>query len=654
MQRPQAPVTTALLLSGIVMILMGQYFSLALPKIGAGGDVWFTLAGAILFLMGIWSFKAPEKFDFVLRPLEKIGDWLSIHPWQVILLGVSPIFSFLASLAAGEEPKMYRPALALTAWGIAIAAALIGAKQKDAPPFHLSKKALFLGAFIAGLAFLPRGIGTERIPILLTGDEGSSGLYAASIAAGEVNNPFISGWYGFPSLFFFIPALSIHFLGQTVQAIRLVSAIAGALTVAVTYFVGRALFDKRTGAFAAIFLATLHFHIHFSRIALNNIWDGLWYVVAIGALWYGWEKENRPAFMLFGFGIGIAQYFYPSARTLFILFLAWLLLAAFFDRARLKRNAPHLLAAIFFSLVFILPLARYYLHHPDLYLAPLTRVSIFGKWMQNEITLTGLPAWRILLRQFGASFGAFTFTSLRAWYLPETPILRPLMASFFLAGLLLLPSRKKRKKFILLALWISAICAAGALSESTPAAQRYVAAAPAAALLAGYGLSESARILETLWQRRARFIGIAALALALLIGANDLYFYFLRYTPKVALDKAHDNDIIAQHLADFLRDRPPDRIVVFFGSPAMGYYAIPSIQYIAPQFTGVDMNAPWGSEENPELSVSNLFFVFLPNHQEDLEAVQASYPGGSLFTEIAADGRPLYYLYASPPLSESP
>ena len=653
MQRAQASVTAALTLLGGTLILMGQYGSL--PTSNIGGGLWFTLAGGFLFLLGVLHLRAPEKFSFFFRWLEKIGDWLSIRPWQVLLLGVSPFFAFLASLAAGESGKMRHPALALLAWSFAIFAAWMGAEKENEPPLLARKRLFFLlAAGIAALAFLPRGIGLERLPYPLTGDEASSGLYAASIARGDINNPFIAGWYEFPSLFFFIPALSIRLFGQTAQAIRVVSAIAGALTVAATYFLGRALFDKKTAAFAALFLGALHFHIHFSRIALNNIWDGLWYVLAIGALWRGWQTGNRRAFLFAGAFAGIAQYFYPSARTLLALILAFLLLALIFDRPRLKANAKNLLLAFLLFLVLTLPLARYFLHHPGKYFAPLHRVSIFGRWLQYEIQNTGFPAWRIFLRQTALGFGAFLSTPLRAWYMPETALLRPLMETLFLIGLIFLLFQKSKLRALLLLLWIAAIGVIGALSESTPAAQRYVAAAPALTLLAGYGLSETLKMFQSLWEKRSRLLALLAILLALYIGADDLNFYFFRYTPRSLLVRAHAHDVIAQHIADFLRNRSPDRPVVFLDLPSMGYKSIPNIQYLTPQFSGIDIPAPWGSEENPRLQGDAFFFIIPPEREEDLAKIQRDYPNGDLLAEPAADTRLLFWIYAYPSLPESP
>jgi len=53
-----------------------------------------------------------------------------------------------------------------------------------------------------------------------------------------MNNPFIAAWYGFPSLYFFIQSLSIRLFGQTTEALRITSALAGAQAVNMIIGVG--------------------------------------------------------------------------------------------------------------------------------------------------------------------------------------------------------------------------------------------------------------------------------------------------------------------------------------------------------------------------------------------------------------------------------
>jgi hypothetical protein len=81
----------------------------------------------------------------------------------------------------------------------------------------------------------------------------------------------------------------------------------------------------------------------------------------------------------------------------------------------------------------------------------------------------------------------------------------------------------------------------------------------------------------------------------------------------------------------------------------MGFYSIPSLQYLAPEAKGLDMNQPWGSPQNPSPNSDYLMFVFLPDHENQIPAVQEDYPKGKLTQEFDKNGQTLYWLYEVSP-----
>ena len=85
----------------------------------------------------------------------------------------------------------------------------------------------------------------------------------------------------------------------------------------------------------------------------------------------------------------------------------------------------------------------------------------------------------------------------------------------------------------------------------------------------------------------------------------------------------------------------------------MGYYSIPSLQYLVPHIKGLDMNSPWGSSQNPQPTSDHLMFVFLPDHEHQIPVVQRDYPGGVLIQEFDRSGRALYWLYEVAPKTTS-
>jgi 4-amino-4-deoxy-L-arabinose transferase-like glycosyltransferase len=646
MSNAQAPLRTSLLLVGAGLIILSQIVIQDLPLDQRSILVWLTLVGIALFLASAINVLAnkqyPARIEHIIR---QIANWFHIEEWQVVFLLTSPLFAWLAWWAAGEGRKMINPAVAIIAWFLAIATVILGSFRGSLEGLRFEPRSLILPLVLTLAAFLVRGLAMDRFPIVLTGDEGRDGIEAVRALQGELNNPFISAGYSFPSLYYLFQALSIRFLGQTTEALRLTSALVGTLTVTALFYVGSAMFNRRTGLLAAIFLAAYSFHIHFSRIGLNNIWDGLWYIILIGALWHGWEHEQNKSFALAGFSLGMAQYFYPSGRALVIPIFGWLLLMGVFRREKFKRVFSGILIMFIVTSVIILPLAIFYWHHPNEYMAPLRRVSIFGPVLDGLVQSTGQPVWLIILKQIWKSLQGFTYLPVTFFYEPGTPLLRPVAASLFLMGLLLLLSRGRDGRFLLLALWILTFGLIGGLSESTSAAQRYVAAAPVCALLIGYSLNEITSILEELWPQFNRIPHAVVISVALLLAIDELDFYFNTYTQKTVVEGSHNNTTIAQHLANYLKEKPADLQVIFFGAPSMGYYSVPSLQYLVPDIKGIDATLPWESFDKSTITGTDLVFIFLPGNENELDTIKRDYPGGKTYREMASDGKPLYWYY---------
>lgn len=131
---------------------------------------------------------------------------------------------------------------------------------------------------ISGIGLVIRVVGLSSFPDMLAEDEGYFASQAANLNRVDhwVFNPFRYDVHGHPLLFHVMQAASIDLLGQTVTAVRLPSALIGTLTIASTYFMARVLFDRRIALISAIFMMTFPLHVHFSRLALNQVMDAFW------------------------------------------------------------------------------------------------------------------------------------------------------------------------------------------------------------------------------------------------------------------------------------------------------------------------------------------------------------------------------------------
>jgi hypothetical protein len=370
------------------------------------------------------------------------------------------------------------------------------------------------------------------------------------------------------------------------------------------------------------------------------------YVAVLGTIWYGWKHEKRFAFLLSGVCLGISQYFYASSRVLFAMVPVWLAVLAISDFKKFKRIVPSLLLMALSAIVTLMPMALFYLNHINFYVAPMTRVSIFGVWMRDAVRIEGKPAYLILLDQIVTGLRAYTDVPIRAWYMPGTPLLRPAPAAIFLIGLIIFLLHWKDSRTWLLVLWLFAFGALSGLSESTPAAQRFTGVIPAVALVVGYAVNEVGVLFTKIWPRRQKLVYIFAILLVVGLALDDVRFYFLDFTPHA--DFGGENTLIAQTLGEDLRTCTGDIEVLFAGEGRMNFDSLATLPYLAENVRYANVYYDWGSRENPRPDAQNLVFAVLPEHKNILDEVMRTYPGGKLITYPSTQNGVLFWQYDVP------
>lgn len=621
-----------LIAGGLLITLFHLRLSVVLPEHRQALNTILLVLGLVLFFMGGISWRSQRVTVRIQQFLKSAGRVIGLSANQFLLQFFAVLLAVTVTLASGFEPRMTEPVISILSWCGVITLCVAAGWEEGSTPGKLAGNILpwTLGLFL--LAFLLRGFNTAVYPNALSGDEASFGIFSTTFRTGRTNNLFFAGWYSFPSFFYFIQSWGILFFGQTTEALRIPSAVVGALTVLVAYLVAQAMFGRRAALLASILLVFSHFHIHFSRLGLNNIWDGFWWTATLGSLWWGWKQERKAAFTLAGVCLGLSQYFYTSTRGLYAAIPVWLFFVALQDWQHFKRLWPHILRMFIISTLVYLPLAWFYFNRPNEFNAPMLRVSILGDWLVERSRITGQSTLVILVEQFIASVLGLTYTPLKQWYAPGTSILRPAAAGlFYLSLVIFLIKKYKDSRLWLIFLWLGVIITGGALSKDTPGAQRYIAAAPPAMMIIGYGINEVITFLGTRFEGKKKLISAVLQIIVLIMAVSDSWFYFYDYSPLSNFGGFQTQ--VAQRLATSLRDQDDSLEVMFMGWPEMGYRSINSLSYLAPQIEGIDLPFPWGDPRNPAPSKNKVLFVFLPSHKDDLSRCMQQYPGGELLEE---------------------
>ena len=633
---------TVLLLSGLLIVLMASVIFDLVTEQQRILVILLIITGLLVLGLAGYLITAKALPSGIVSLAKRMVQYFGITSGQLILLILAPVFALIAALAAGDGWLSRNFPVSMFAWLLAVVAAIAGSyklERKSPARIERSDLALSVGLFI--LAFVLRTTALGSIPTTLSGDEGSAGLMALNFLNGEFNNPFTVGWFSFPSFYFAVQSLGILIFGQNVAGVRFMSVVAGSLTVVALYWLARTLFSRATAVMAAIFLAAMHYHIHFSRIGLNNIWDGLFAVITLAAFAHGWITGRRTSYIIGGLALGLGQYFYVTFRIFPLLILVWAGLTFLFDRQKFYRRLPDLLISALVATVVALPLAYFFSGHLNEFNAPLQRVTIFNGWLEQQNVLHNQSAMEVVWSQITNTALGITSKPLRHWYNPGSPLLLKAASSLFLIGFLWLIFHLNLRNILLL-LSLLAIVIAGGLSVDAPASQRFIMAAPIVAILVAIPIAETAGWLGDNWPAQRWLVMIGALILIIGLGANDLRYYFFEVYDSYVLGGV--NTEIATELAHYLEEQetPPD--VYFFGYPRMGYYSLSTLPYLVPEIDAQDIDQPLDSAPDWQLKGPTVF-VFLPERESELAFVRSAYPQGNKLEMKQANGNALYTAY---------
>lgn len=633
-----------LLAGGGALVVLGQ-FLLPRPSVNHAAVNLIMIGGAALFALGALGTRRERLPARLTDALHRPAAWARITPAQLVLLALAWPLAWLARLAAGDGLLAHHAGVAAAAWLAGVGAAVLGSvRWGEQRGVRFGRIDLILCAALILLSAAVRLSALSTLPTTLSGDEASAGLSAVNFLTGRADNWFSIGWFSFPSLFYALQSVAVRLFGQTIFALRVWTALAGAVTVGGLYVLARALFDRTTALMAAVLLAASHLHVHFSRIGLQNTWDGLFTALALAGLWLGWRHAWRGGFVLCGVALGLGQYFYVTFRALPLLVLLWALGMAVAAWPTFRQRLPDLVLAAHVALVVVLPLALYFVANPLEFNAPLQRVSVFDGWLAARSAETGLTPAALLARQVAVSAAGITHVPLQHWYTPGVPLLAPPAAALFVLGVLWSAANFDRR-YALLLLPIGAVVVAGGLSQDPPASQRYVIVATLAPVFVALPLSQTVRWLGAAGSRLRVAGTVGAVLVAVLLAAGDANLYFRELYQARGYVLGGYNTETAMFLADYLAPLPAHDIY-FFGWPRMNYDSIASVPYLAPQHAGISVMEPLPGAPSWALDRPTLFVV-LPERQGDLPWIQAAYPDGALTRHVhPADGRILFDVYA--------
>jgi 4-amino-4-deoxy-L-arabinose transferase-like glycosyltransferase len=615
------PVVSIFLLLAGVMLLRAELWS-------AG-----AICGLAAMLGLICSVRSLEKSSFSadetgwLRSLAlPVSAWLVIIVLSTVaVINVSDnnlsaqsdrlaSWAWLASLVGGF----------LLVWGRRLGQIRAEAVLKRIKAHRLELSLLLV---ILVLALDLRTIGLAQHPYPWSGDEASVGIEAARILRGEVTNLFDMGWAIQPNWSFVPTAITEILFGRSILAVRLASALAGTLAVLFVYLAGRELFNPPIGLMGAGFLATLAYHLHFSRVGVDNIMDSTLSGLVLWLLARALKKDSISHFYAAGAAAGLCIYSYAGTRLVIIIAGIILLYTILKNKGYLVSHWKHLAAFAGAALVSAAPQAAYFLRHWNAFLGRFGQEGIFmNGWAQQQMALTGKNVLHILADQFmGTTLVFIAKPALTNFFNSPQPYLTVIGSVLFLLGMayafayVLEPAH-----FILLAWFWSVILFGGVLTLNPPAHTRLLMTTPAVALFMGLG---TYKIMEYLRKLRLAsehlFAPVFALAV-LIIAIQNISFYMFEYPARMYFQDA--NGEAAMEIGSMAAELGPDFTIYVLGEPRV-YSGFPTITFIAPDNRYFDLRAEDTAGFSLAAGQSAAFFA-IPEDIPSLEEIKMQYPGG--------------------------
>lgn len=378
-------------------------------------------------------------------------------------------------------------------------------------------------------------------------DEAYYGLDALRVIGGERPLYFAAN-NGREPLFIYLAALSLDWLGRTVYALRFPAALVGVLTIPVTYWMARELFNRRVGVLAAAFMTITLWPVHLSLIGFRAGTLPLFSALSIAAGVRAYRSGRWYDWLIAGALYGVSFYTYLAGRftpVVLIVFGLGLVLSR-----RIKRLWPGALIFLIAAGIVAAPLAITAVTNWDTVMGRPGDVSILNPAINNgDVVGTAISN---TLKALGMFF--WQGDRIPRHNVPYRPVFDWLVTIFFVFGLvrLILGAIQRRRSAVpplpdfleytpvqrvalpgklssvFVLLWVAVMLLPTILAEDTPHFLRAVGVLPVLMVIPAVGLDTLARWL-TSRVRLGRALSWVMIAAVLIVSTAQTIVDYTRY-----------------------------------------------------------------------------------------------------------------------------
>jgi hypothetical protein len=636
LQRGYLPFASAIqLVLAALAIYAGQYLMVQIPKSREWG-LAILIAGILLAYFRLKPTQARGWLDWfqvglgflICFPITlNVDNWtVEIHPSILIILWLLCIL-LVATPALKLSPKK------------------IGSAWPNSGHFTRSDWLLLGILLLSALIF--RITALESIPAPIDPDEASLGLFFKDVVEGRYRQPFGTGWATHPALQFFLIVPLNYLTKRPIFLMRLPSVLYGTLAVGAGYLAARAGWGRRVALVTGVLLVSSDVGIHFSRLGVNNISDSLFASATIAALWSAASTGNPVAYVLAGAGMGLAQYYYFGNRAIPFVVIASLVFWAILNRSQVRRAWRLLLFSLLVFLIVAGPLLGFWIRNPESLDRVVRVATFFTKTWENMAEQTGQPI--SVLRWGHVRDSLLTFTVLAdqgSFYNSGRAMLPPLLAPFFIIGILVLITRWKKPASLSTLAWILVFLLLGSILINTAATfQRLLGMYPAVILATAIGLDYSASTICQRLSLKRLTPGRITYIVAAFAAVSSVYFYFNTFNNQQVW-KPPDYDAVAIMAREHTQLKGNGTFIMetLLGIGEDGTIYLPLIKLI--DDGGFRGNA---SQISDNMDDKPFRFYFFYDKFDELPNIQALYPGGEIRKyRRPADGELVLIRYSVP------
>jgi len=441
----------------------------------------------------------------------------------------------------------------------------------------MRKRTLYLISILL-IATLIRVIALDKYPAGLNADEAAIGYNAWSLldtGKDEHSNSWPLVFRSFddykPPVYFYLVLPFVKFMGPSVWAVRLPSAILGVISIYLLYLLVQNLFpkNKHLPLISALLLTLSPWHIHFSR----GGWEvnAALFLILLSLVFFLKSYRNIRYLFLFGLTSVVAMYTYHSARIVLPLLVLGLFVINLKESLTLFRakNLKITLAALFISLILIIPLASQLLSKEGQ--SRFNGVSIFAdegplwqalelrraheketflvKVIHNRYLSYGLRFTKNYLSHFSPRFLFVTGDEIARSRVPGVGQSLIVLFPFFAAGLIgILKQNSPGKKFFLY--WFLVSPLAASLTFQSPHALRAQNMVVPLTLITAMGIIILYRSLAKFPQMIISLLVTLCLLLLTYDFGYYLHAYYLHYPKELPYAWQYGFDQIGSYVKD--------------------------------------------------------------------------------------------------------